>query len=119
MESILKIVSVFAQILASLVTFGSGTIWEGSVEGRDTERAARYSLGHKEFVPWLKWVLLVAFVVYVIASVVLLCMTDLPEGYLWIHLTTFVIMLVVLVVLSVRGRNSLKTRAVLAPKKFW
>lgn len=120
--TILEHISLALQIIASLGSIISPLCI--SYKSRHTDKlkfrkSSHFSLGHEEVLSVLKWLIYTFFFVSVSTALALLFMDDVPEYFLYSTITAFLIMLVTLFLLSVKGRQTLETRTVLAPKKLW
>lgn len=120
--TILEYISLGLQIMASLGSIISPLCisYKSSHTDRLRFRKSSYfSLGHEEVLPVLKWLICAFFFVSITTALALLFMDDVPEYFLYSTITAFLIMLVTLIQLSIKGRKTLETRTVLAPKKLW
>lgn len=114
--------SYVLQILASIATiFTAIYAGPGKKDSPDIPMSeeAKFPLGHKEIFPALKWILLGLFLLYIVATLLLIYYSTVSQQIVITTLVTFVIMILGLLVVYVKGRNSLKTRRILAPKHLW
>ena len=122
-DTIWQVLSVVVQIAASVVTIISTVVSFASTKGRDEEKCAvensNLSLGHEEVYPFFKWLVYLFFGLYYVATIVLLYVGEVSDFYLYSTIVTYIVMLVCLLTLAVKGRRSLESRNIVAPKKFW
>lgn len=122
MYTILQTGSFVLQILASIVTIVSTlAVFHKRKNASDviSLQETTSPLGHKEMFRPLKWIMIVSFLVYIVATCIYLYMTEVPDIALMSTIITFFVMVLSFVYISRVGRQSLKTRRILAPKKLW
>ena len=122
MEKVFQISSLALQILSSFVTIVTALIAGIKDNDRTNDvvyEDTKYPLGHNVVSRWLKWLIIIPSAIYYIATITLLCITDVPSKVLVSTLVTFVVMLAGFWILAVLGRNSLDSRNVLSPRSLW
>lgn len=121
-DALLQTVSGVVQIIASVASILSViyTPWQGSDEGRSiTRKFSNPSPGHEEVYPFYKWFVYISFGLYCVATCVLLYVDEVADFYLQTTIGTFVVMLVAFFILAAKGKHSLESRCIIAPKKLW
>lgn len=122
MNVLLQTISHYLQNVAASVTILSVIIAffrerYGNLE--QTPASTKYPLGHKEVFPALGWILRISVGIYIVATCVLLYLSDVPNNYLHATIVTFIVLVICFVSLSILGRKSLDSRFVIAPKVLW
>lgn len=117
----LQTISLVLQIISSVVTIISGffVFFTKKADEDLPPEETKYPLGHKVEFQGLKWIIMVSFVLYYFATIFLIVLDDVPPTALVSTLVTFAVMLLGFFLLLSKGKKSLKTRVVLAPKKLW
>lgn len=122
MNDLLQIISSGLQILTSSVALLSSlyAFFKSKDERTDIyDDEERQPLGHREIMPYLKWLIICSFVVYYAATYVLISWTDVSNEMLIFTVITSAVMFVVFGYFAFIGRHSLEMRTILAPKKLW
>lgn len=122
MYTVLQTGSFVLQILSSIVTIVStlAVFHKRKNESNIVSLQETISpLGHKEMFLPLKWIMIVSFLVYIAATCVYLYMTEVPDIALVSTVITFFVMVFSFIYISRVGKESLKTRKIIAPKKLW
>lgn len=118
----LQIISGVVQILASIVSIVSVllTSWKEIDRAEiNTFKSTSLSLGHEEVYPFYKWLVYISFGVYCAATCVLLYFDEVSNFFLYSTIGTFIVMLSVVFFLAAKGKRSLESRSIIAPKKLW
>ena len=106
MNVLLQTISHYLQNVAASVTILSVIIAffrerYGNLE--QTPASTKYPLGHKEVFPALGWILRISVGIYIVATCVLLYLSDVPNNYLHATIVTFIVLVICFVSLSILG----------------
>lgn len=121
-DVMLQIISGVVQILASLVSIVSVLVASWKEIDRTEIHAYQstsLSLGHEEMYPFYKWLVYISFCFYCLATCVLLYIDEVSNLYLHFTIGTFIVMLIAVFILAAKGKRSLESRSIIAPKKLW
>ena len=122
MYTFIDIATFIVQLISTVVAVISAIIAafkEKSIRNAPPQEYSTMPYGYKEVLSPLKWIMRITFVVYFVATCIFLCLTDVPNFALVSTIATFVAMLIGFIIFATLGRNSLETRNVVAPRKFW